>query len=93
MKSPSYIHAVLILRERNRIIMKKFNKHPRCVFSSTFVGLFCGLGLTHQQAYAVQMPSISNKDNQITAASVPDNSVNIRGDKKGQRYATNVLKT
>ena len=93
MKSPSYIHAVLILRESSRIIMKKFNKHPSCVFSSTFVGLFCGLGLTHQQAYAVQMPSISNQDNQITAVSVPDNNVTIRGDQKGQRYATNVLKT
>ena len=81
MKSSSYIHAVLILRERNKL-MKSRNKHHGLVLSSTFVGLVCGLVLTHQQAYAAQTPSVINQDNQITALSVPDNNFTTSGDQQ-----------
>ena len=74
MKSPSYIHAVLILRERNKL-MKSRNKHHGLVLSSTFVGLVCGLVLTHQQAYAAQTPSVSHQDSQITAVAAPNNNL------------------
>ena len=74
MKSPSYIPAVLILRERNRI-MKPNSKHRGLVLSSTFVGLVCGLVLTHQQAYAAQTAPVSNQESQITAVAVPNNNL------------------
>ena len=75
MKSSSYIHAVLILRERNKL-MKSRNKHRSLVLSSTFVGLVCGLVLTHQQAYAAQTLSVSNQESQITAVAAPNNNLN-----------------
>ena len=74
MKSSSYIHAVLILRERNKL-MKSRNKHHGLVLSSTFMGLVCGLVLTHQQAYAAQTPSVSNQESQITAVTAPENNL------------------
>ena len=79
MKSSSYIHAVLILRERNRLMQsrnKNRNKHRSLVLSSTFVGLVCGLVLTHQQAYAAQTASVSNQESQITAVAAPNNNLN-----------------
>ena len=81
MKSSSYIPAVLILSERNRI-MKPRNKHRSLVLASTFVGMICGLVLTHQQAYAAQTPPVINQDNQITALSVPDNNFTTSGDQQ-----------
>ena len=75
MKSSSYIHAVLILRERNKLMQSR-NKHRSLVLSSTFVGLVCGLVLTHQQAYAAQTPSVSNQESQITAVAAPNNNLN-----------------
>ena len=75
MKSSSYIPTVLILRERNKL-MKSRNKHRGLVLSSTFVGLVCGLVLTHQQAYAAQTPSVSNQESQITAVAAPNNNLN-----------------
>ena len=75
MKSSSYIHAVLILRERNKLMQSR-NKHRSLVLSSTFVGLVCGLVLTHQQAYAAQTLSVSNQESQITAVAAPNNNLN-----------------
>ena len=75
MKSSSYIPAVLILRERNKLMQSR-NKHRSLVLSSTFVGLVCGLVLTHQQAYAAQTPSVSNQESQITAVAAPNNNLN-----------------
>ena len=54
--------------------MKLNNKHRGLVLSSTFVGLVCGLVLTHQQAYAAQTPPVSNQQSQITTVS--DNNLN-----------------
>ena len=56
--------------------MKLNNKHRGLVLSSTFVGLVCGLVLTHQQAYAAQTPSVSNQESQITAVAAPNNNLN-----------------
>ena len=55
--------------------MKSRNKHRGLVLSSTFVGLVCGLVLTHQQAYAAQTPSVSHQDSQITAVAAPNNNL------------------
>ena len=74
MKSSSYIPAVLILKERNKLMQSR-NKHCGLVLSSTFVGLVCGLILTHQQAYAAQTPSVSNQESQITAVTAPENNL------------------
>ena len=56
--------------------MQSSNKHRSLVLSSTFVGLVCGLVLTHQQAYAAQTPSVSNQESQITAVAAPNNNLN-----------------
>ena len=56
--------------------MKLNNKHRSLVLSSTFVGLVCGLVLTHQQAYAAQTPPVSNQESQITAVAAPNNNLN-----------------
>ena len=56
--------------------MKLNNKHRSLVLSSTFVGLVCGLVLTHQQAYAAQTPPVSNQQSQITAVAAPNNNLN-----------------
>ena len=56
--------------------MQSRNKHRSLVLSSTFVGLVCGLVLTHQQAYAAQTPSVSNQESQITAVAAPNNNLN-----------------
>ena len=55
---------------------KNRNKHRGLVLSSTFVGLVCGLVLTHQQAYAAQTLSVSNQESQITAVAAPNNNLN-----------------
>ena len=55
--------------------MKSRNKHRGLVLSSTFVGLVCGLVLTHQQAYAAQTAPVSNQESQITAVAVPNNNL------------------
>ena len=55
--------------------MKSRNKHHGLVLSSTFMGLVCGLVLTHQQAYAAQTPSVSNQESQITAVTAPENNL------------------
>ena len=54
--------------------MKSNSKHCGLVLSSTFVGLICGLVLTHQQAYAAQTPPVNNQQSQITTVS--DNNLN-----------------
>ena len=74
MKSSSYIPAVLILRERNKLMQSR-NKHRDLMLSATFVGLVCGLVLTHQQAYAAQTAPVSNQESQITAVAVPNNNL------------------
>ena len=56
--------------------MKLNNKHRSLVLSSTFMGLVCGLVLTHQQAYAAQTPPVSNQESQITAVAAPNNNLN-----------------
>ena len=56
--------------------MKPNSKHRSLVLSSTFVGLVCGLVLTHQQAYAAQTPPVSNQESQITAVAAPNNNLN-----------------
>ena len=56
--------------------MKLNNKHRSLVLSSTFVGLVCGLVLTHQQAYAAQTAPVSNQESQITAIAAPNNNLN-----------------
>ena len=55
--------------------MQSRNKHRSLVLSSTFVGLVCGLVLTHQQAYAAQTPSVSDQQSQITAVAAPNNNL------------------
>ena len=45
------------------------------MLSSTFVGLVCGLVLTHQQAYAAQTAPVSNQESQITAVAAPENNL------------------
>ena len=55
--------------------MKSSNKHRSLVLSSTFVGLVCGLVLTHQQAYAAQTAPVSNQESQITAVAAPENNL------------------
>ena len=55
--------------------MKPNSKHRSLVLSSTFVGLVCGLVLTHQQAYAAQTPPVSNQESQITAVAAPNNNL------------------
>ena len=55
--------------------MKPRNKHRGLVLSSTFVGLVCGLVLTHQQAYAAQTSPVSNQQSQITAVAAPNNNL------------------
>ena len=54
--------------------MKSNSNHCGLVLSSTFVGLICGLVLTHQQAYAAQTPPVNNQQSQITTVS--DNNLN-----------------
>ena len=56
--------------------MQSRNKHRSLVLSSTFVGLVCGLVLTHQQAYAAQTAPVSNQESQITAVAAPNNNLN-----------------
>ena len=56
--------------------MQSRNKHRDLMLSATFVGLVCGLVLTHQQAYAAQTPSVSNQESQITAVAAPNNNLN-----------------
>ena len=48
---------------------QKLKHHKELVLSATFVGLVCGLVLTHQQAYAAQTPPVSNQQSQITSVS------------------------
>ena len=55
--------------------MKPRNKHRSLVLSSTFMGLVCGLVLTHQQAYAAQTAPVSNQESQITAVDAPKNNL------------------
>ena len=55
--------------------MKPNSKHRGLVLSATFVGLVCGLVLTHQQAYAAQTAPVSNQESQITAVAVPNNNL------------------
>ena len=55
--------------------MQSRNKHRSLVLSSTFVGLVCGLVLTHQQAYAAQTAPVSNQESQITAVAAPNNNL------------------
>ena len=55
--------------------MQSRNKHRGLVLSSTFVGLVCGLVLTHQQAYAAQTAPVSNQESQITAVAAPNNNL------------------
>ena len=55
--------------------MKPNSKHRGLVLSSTFVGLVCGLVLTHQQAYAAQTSPVSNQESQITAVAAPNNNL------------------
>ena len=55
--------------------MQSRNKHRSLVLSSTFVGLVCGLVLTHQQAYAAQTSPVSNQQSHITAVAAPENNL------------------
>ena len=68
--------------------MKLNNKHRGLVLSSTFVGLVCGLVLTHQQAYAAQTPPVSNQQSQITTVS--DNNLNQAAAVNPKRYSSNI---
>ena len=68
--------------------MKSNNKHRGLVLSSTFVGLVCGLVLTHQQAYAAQTPPVSNQQNQITTVS--DNNLNPTAAVNSKSYSSNI---
>ena len=54
---------------------QKLKHHKELVLSATFVGLVCGLVLTHQQAYAAQTPPVSNQQSQITAVAAPNNNL------------------
>ena len=55
--------------------MQSRNKHRDLMLSATFVGLVCGLVLTHQQAYAAQTAPVSNQESQITAVDAPKNNL------------------
>ena len=68
--------------------MKLNNKHRGLVLSSTFVGLVCGLVLTHQQAYAAQTPPVSNQQSQITTVS--DNNLNQAAAVNPKSYSSNI---
>ena len=68
--------------------MKLNNKHRGLVLSSTFVGLVCGLVLTHQQAYAAQTPPVSNQQSQITTVS--DNNLNQAVAVNPKSYSSNI---
>ena len=68
--------------------MKSNNKHRGLVLSSTFVGLVCGLVLTHQQAYAAQTPPLSNQQSQITTVS--DNNLNQAAAVNPKSYSSNI---
>ena len=68
--------------------MKLNNKHRGLVLSSTFVGLVCGLVLTHQQAYAAQTASVSNQQSQITTVS--DNNLNQAAAVNPKSYSSNI---
>ena len=68
--------------------MKSNNKHRGLVLSSTFVGLVCGLVLTHQQAYAAQTPPVSNQQSQITTVS--DNNLNQAAAVNPKSYSSNI---
>ena len=68
--------------------MKLNNKHRGLVLSSTFVGLVCGLVLTHQQAYAAQTSPVSNQQSQITTVS--DNNLNQAAAVNPKSYSSNI---
>ncbi|MCX0279939.1 BspA family leucine-rich repeat surface protein [Bombilactobacillus mellis] len=68
--------------------MKLNNKHRGLVLSSTFVGLVCGLVLTHQQAYAAQTPPVSNQQSQITTVS--DNNLSQTAALNPRSYSSNI---
>ena len=68
--------------------MKLNNKHRGLVLSSTFVGLVCGLVLTHQQAYAAQTPPVSNQQSQITTVS--DNNLSQTAAVNPKSYSSNI---
>ena len=68
--------------------MKLNNKHRGLVLSSTFVGLVCGLVLTHQQAYAAQTPPVSNQQSQITTVS--GNNLNPTAAVNPKSYSSNI---
>ena len=68
--------------------MKLNNKHCGLVLSSTFVGLVCGLVLTHQQAYAAQTSPVSNQQSQITTVS--DNNPNQTAAVNPKSYSSNI---
>ena len=71
--------------------MKSNNKHRGLVLSSTFVGLVCGLVLTHQQAYAAQTPPVSNQQSQITTVS--DNNPDPTAAVNPKSYSSNISHT
>lgn len=52
--------------------MKQNNKYRGLVLSSTFVGLVCGLVLTHYQVYAAQTQPVNNPVAPITAVAAVD---------------------
>ncbi|NUF99048.1 hypothetical protein GYW21_09850 [Lactobacillus mellis] len=54
---------------------QKLKHHKELVLSATFVGLVCGLVLTHQQAYAAQTLPVNNQESQITAVAAPENNL------------------
>ena len=68
--------------------MKLNNKHRGLVLSSTFVGLVCGLVLTHQQAYAAQTLPVSNQQSQITTVS--DNNPDPTAALNPRSYSSNI---
>ena len=68
--------------------MKSNNKHRGLVLSSTFVGLVCGLVLTHQQAYAAQTQPVSNQQSQITTVS--DNNLSQTAAVNPKSYSSNI---
>ena len=68
--------------------MKLNNKHRGLVLSSTFVGLVCGLVLTHQQAYAAQTSPVSNQQSQITTVS--DNNLSQTAAVNPKSYSSNI---
>ena len=54
---------------------QKLKHHKELVLSATFVGLVCGLVLTHQQAYAAQTLPVNNQESQITAVAAQENNL------------------